>query len=220
MSRLYVGAQLERSPGPKYLEALNFAELALQPPLPRAKTLAGWREALPEGFVVSLVAPRPAVASSAGPMRFDEDMRAGLEWLLEAADVLGARAIVVPTEADTTTGQRDRDRLAAYFEHLPREGRLVVWAPTGLWEPEEAARFARRLGIQRAVDPLEDPPSDDEVPYARLRAVGARRRFSQDMLHEALAAVVASEPDEAFIAIESPRSFKEATRLHQIAAGG
>lgn len=220
MSRLYVGAQLDRPPGPKYVEALPFAELALRPPLPKAKTLAEWREALPEGFVVSLVAPRTAVASPAGPMRFDEGMSAGLDWLVEAADVLAVRAIVVPTEADTTTGQRDRDRLAAYFDRIPRQGRLVVWSPTGLWEPDEAARFARRLGIQRAVDPLEDPPSDDEVPYARMRAIGTRRRFSEDMLYEALAGVMATEPAEAFVAIESPRSFREATRLSQIAAGG
>ncbi len=217
-TRLYVGAQLDRPPGPKYVESLIFAELAPKPPLPKPKTLAGWRGGLPEGFVLSLVAPRAAVASRRGPMRFDEELEAGLGWFLEAAAALDARVLVVPTEADITTGQRDRDRLAAYFDRIPRD-RVVVWAPSGLWEPDQAHRLATKLGIQAAFDPLEDPVPPDPIVYGRMRAIGGRQRFTEGMLMDAFAEIVAAEPDEAFVAIESPRSFKEATRLVQIATG-
>lgn len=215
---ILAGAQLERAPGPKYVDALGFAELAPQPPLPKPETLAGWRERMPEGFRVSLVAPRPAVASRRGPLRFDDDLSAGVTWLLEAAEALAARALVVPTEADTTTGQRDRDLLRAYFEKLEDTRAAVYWAPRGLWEPEDARPFARRLGVGCTFDPLEDPvPAGDEV-YGRLRAIGGRQRFGEAMLEQVVEALLEAGPTLAMVAIESPRSFKEASRLAQLVA--
>ena len=217
-SRLFAGAQLERAPGPKYLEALRFAEMAPVAPLPRASTLAEWRGRLPDDFRTSIVAPRPAVASREGPMRLDDELEAGLRWLLEAADALRVRAIVVPTDADTTTGQRDRDRIAAYFERIPREGRKVVWAPSGLWEPDLAQPFAARLGIDLAFDPLEDLVPEGEVVYGRLRAIGGRQRFGPDALADVVDKVLESDAREVYVAIASPRSFKEAEKLAQLAA--
>lgn len=218
MTTIHAGAQLDRAPGPKYVEALHFAELALVPPLPRPETLTEWRSRMPEGFVVSLVAPRPAVASSAGAMRMDEELEAGLRWLSDAAAALDARVIVVPTEADTTTGQRDRDRIAAYFDRVRSDARKVVWAPSGLWEADLARPFASKHGIELAFDALEDPVPEVEVVYARLRAIGGRQRFSEGMLEEAVERITEAGASEAFVAIISPRSFKEATRLAQIAS--
>jgi uncharacterized protein YecE (DUF72 family) len=218
MPVLHVGTQLERPPGPKYLEELHFGELALPPPLPRPATLARWRKNLPTTFALALVAPRPTLVSSRGPLRFDEDLEAAVDWLGEAADALGAFALVLPTGADLTTGQRDRDLLAAYLERLPRpEGCIPVWAPSGLWEPDEAASQAQRLGVVYAVDPLESPIPEGPVGYARLRAVGGRRRFTEGMLDDTLEAVEASDNAEVYVAIESPRSFREATALQRMA---
>ena len=216
--RLFAGAQLERAPGPKYVEALRFAEMAPAAPLPKPTTLAEWRTRLPEDFRTAIVAPRAAVASREGAMRWGDDLEAGLRWLLQAADALRARAIVVPTEADTTTGQRDRDRIAAYFERIPRDARKVVWAPSGLWEPDLARPFAARLGIDLAFDPLDDVVPEGEVVYARLRAMGGRQRFGPDVLETVVDNVLASDAREAYVAIASPRSFKEAEKLAQLAA--
>jgi len=219
MTAIHAGASLERFPGPKYLGALRFAELTLRSPLPRTGTLEGWRASGPDDLVLSLVAPREAVASRRGPLRIDEDLEAGMGWLLDAARVLRARFVVVPTRSDTTTGQRDRDLLASYFDELRRDdGPRPVWAPGGLWEPEEAIRFSRKLGVACAWDPLHPdqvPPPDDPL-YVRLGAIGGRQRFTEGMLTEVVEAVEATGAREAWVAIESERSFREATRLARL----
>jgi uncharacterized protein YecE (DUF72 family) len=217
MPAIHAGAQLERPPGPKYLEELRFAEIALPAPLPRANTLARWRGNLPEDFLLSLVAPRPTFVSQRGPLRFDDDLEAAVEWLGEAAEALGARAVVLPTAAEVSTGPRDRDLLAAYVERLPRGAeRLIVWAPTGLWEPDEAADQAGKLGLVYAFDPLEAPVPPGPVAYGRLRAIGGRQRLTEGMLEQVHDALASSAATEAMVAIESPRSFNEAVALQRL----
>lgn len=212
---LHAGAQLERAPGQKYLATLQFAELAPKPPLPRPATLASWRARMPEGFRASIVAPRPAIVSEDGPMRFDEALRAGLSWLREAADAVDAAFIVVPTEAQLTTGQRDRDLMSAYFERIGN-GRPLVWAPAGLWEPELAHPFAQKLGVLRAIDPLEEEGPLGATGYARLRAMGGRSRLTDGILVEVSERLLSSVSEDVYVAIESPRSFQDAVRLHQL----
>lgn len=218
MTLLYAGALLDRAPGRKYVGSLGFAEIAPSEPLPRAITVRRWREELPDGFVTSFVVPRAATRSSKGALRFDDAMAAALEWSKEAAESLGARFVVVPTPNDLTTGQRDRDLLAVWLERFgTREGVELVWHPSGLWEHELAAPFARKLGVALAFDPLESEPSAERILYARMRALGIRSRFTETLLLDALDTVLSANPDEAFIAIDSPRSFKEATRLVELA---
>src|SRR5690606_7369207 len=141
-------------------------------------------------------------------------------WLCEAADALRVRSLVIPTAADLTPGQRDRDRLSAFFARIPRpDDRTLVWDPKGLWEREDIEDIAEREGILAAFDPLEDEAPPGDVLYARLRTVGARNRITGGMLTEALARLIDAAPDEAFVAIQSERSFKEAVTLAAIAAG-
>lgn len=219
MTLFYAGAVLDRAPGPKYVHSLAFAEIAPAEPLPRAATIAKWRQAFPSGFVPSFVVPAPARRSARGAFRFDDAMKAAFDWARESADALGARFVVVPTGSELTTGQRDRDLLAAWVEAFAApEGRQIVWHPSGLWDPELAAPFAEKLGVVLAFDPLESvPPEGEPLIYARMRAIGLRSRFSETLLLEALDAVLGADADEVFVAIESPRSFKEASRLAELA---
>jgi len=218
MTLIHAGALLDRAPGRKYVGALDFAEIAPAEPLPRVATVRRWRGEIPDGFITSFVVPTAACRSPKGPLRFDDAMTAAFEWARENAEILEARFVVVPTPSDVTTGQRDRDLLAAWFERFePPEGCELVWHPAGLWEPEIAAPFARKLGVRLAFDPLEAEPSDEPLLYARLRALGMRTRFTETLLLDALDALQSSEAAEAFVAIESPRSFKEASRLAELA---
>lgn len=220
MTRIHAGATLDRPPGPKYRSALRFAEIALGAPLPRVATLARWREALGDDMELGLVAPRPTLVSPRGPLRLDDDLEDAVGWLLEAADALAVRALVFPTGAEVTTGQRDRDRLAAYFDRIPEvEGRLRVWAPAGLWEPDMAEAHARALGLVYGFDPLEAPVPAGPVAYGRLRAIGARRRFGEGLLFEVQDRLQACGAEEAYVTIESPRSFREAVALQQAIDG-
>lgn len=217
MTRILTGAQLERPPGQKYLETLRFAELALTGPRPKTATLARWREELPADFVLSFVCPPAAWKSEKGALRFDEDMEGAFAWTVEAAQALRADLVVLPTGGAVTTGQRDRDLLAAWVERfrLP-EGSKIAWHPTGLWDRELAIPYARKLGAILAMDPLAIEPPRGEPTYARLRALGIRSRFTETLLLEVLEALVEAECPEAWVAIESPKSFREASRLAEL----
>ncbi len=218
---LHAGALVERPPGPKYTATLHFCELAFPGALPKASTLARFGASLPEGFLTSLVLPPSLVRSAAGPLRFDADLEARFGWIADAATALRLTAIVVPTGPDVTPGQRDRDRLAAYFARLPRaEGRHIVWAPSGVWEREQIEALAAREGVLPAFDPFEDPLPEGPVVYARVRTLGARSRISSGMILDLAEFLLESGCDDAFVAIESPRSFKEASALQTVAEGG
>jgi hypothetical protein len=217
---IFVGTVTERIPGPKYAAQLSFAELTLRPPLPRAPTLRRQRHEQPESVTLALRAPRSALCSARGPLRFDDALEAGFSWLLAAADALDARAVVLPTPSDLTPGVRDSELLAAYAARLPRSAqRHWVWEPSGAWERERAEALSTELGLVLAFDPLVDPRPAGATAYARLRALGARRNFSQAALEQALAAVQSDEGD-AFIAIDAPRSVQHALVLRQLIAGG
>jgi uncharacterized protein YecE (DUF72 family) len=219
MTRLHAGAVVDRAPGPKYRGALDFAELKSSAPLPRPGTLRRWREEVGAGLTLGLVVPASATRSKLGPFRPDAAMEAALRWTLEAAAALAPRFLVVPTSADFTTGQRDRDLFARWVERLePTLREALVWHPAGLWEPEVAQPFAERLAATLAFDPLDAetvPPGP--VTYARLRAIGGRSRFTETALREVLDMLEGAA--EAWVSIESPRSFTEASRLAALARG-
>ncbi len=218
MTVLHVGCTSERAPGPRYVRTLDFVELAPRAPLPRKGTLARMRKEMPDALAIALVAPRAALTSARGALRPDPGLDEAVTWTLEAHDMLRARLLVVPTPPDLTTGARDRDLLAAYVTRLgARSGRPIVWAPGGLWEPDVAARFAAKIGVVCAFDPLQAPAPRGAIAYARLQALGARQRFSEALLERVLVAILSDGIEEAYVAIESPMSFKEATALRALA---
>jgi uncharacterized protein YecE (DUF72 family) len=218
--QLLAGALLERPPGPKYTAELRFAELAPQAPLPKPGTLAKWRKKLPEGFELALRAPDSCWKSPKGPLRASAELDSGLSWLAEAADALEACMVVVRTSADVTTGARDRERLREYFERLRRtEGRIVVWKPTGLWEPETVQSVAGMLSVVGGIDAIDDPAPDTEVLYASLLAEGLRRSFSHAQLLDVLDKVQGSNASRVFVTVESGQSFREARLLQGLSEG-
>jgi hypothetical protein len=217
---LLAGALLERPPGPKYTSELRFAELALKPPLPKPGTLAKWRQNLPDGFELGLRAPDECWQSPEGPLRPSGELDSGLAWLSGAADALRASVIVIVTNAAVTTGARDRERLREYFARVPRaEGRLIVWKPSGLWEPETVQIMASALSVVGGFDALDDPAPNAEVVYASLLAEGARRSFSHAQLLEVLHRLETSSAARAFVTIESGQSFREARLLQALSEG-
>ena len=217
---LLAGALLERPPGPKYTSKLRFAELAPQSPLPKAGTLAKWRQKLPDGFELALRAPDPCWQSPAGPLRPSAELDSALGWLSEAADALQASMIVVTTGPAVTTGARDRQRLREYFSRVPRaEGRPVVWRPSGLWEPETVQAMASVLSVVGGFDAIDDPAPNTDVLYTSLLAEGFRRSFSHALLLDVLDKLQSSGASRAFVTIESGQSFREARLLQALSEG-
>ncbi len=218
MTRIHAGALLTRPPGQKYLAELDFAELDLPEPLPTARTLRRWREQMPDELELGLIAPRAACRSDKGPLRFDDAMRTAFERTQEAASILRARFVILTTGADVTTGRRDRNLLAEWVEPWD-ESHAIVWQPRGLWDPELAIPFAKKLGVLYGFDPLEgDAVPTGPLVYARLAAVGARKRFDETRLLDIVDAVEQTGAEEAFVALDSPASFREATRLCAVAS--
>ncbi len=216
---LLSGSILDRAPGRTYTTTLGFAELSLRAPLPRAATLTAWRSALPKDFALALRAPKNAVVSAKGPLRVDAAVEASLAWVLEAAQALEVRAVVFATPADLTPGGRSQDLLASYVERLPKvPNRHYVWAPRGVWEPEDTEPLCAKLGLSRAFDPLETPRPAGPFVYAELRALGHRKSFSQSALQDALEVIASEEYDEAFISVDAERGFDVAKRIMKIAA--
>jgi hypothetical protein len=215
---LLAGSALDRLPGPKYAAQLRFAELLPRPPLPRTATLRRMRHELPEGLTLALRAPQSTLSSARGALRFDAELERSFEWLLQARDALNAKLVVLPTAADLTPGPRDRELLSTLAARLPREpDRYWVWAPSGPWEVEDAARLASSLDLVLAFDPLLQPRPPGPVVYARLLALGARRSFSDGLLEEVTALLEAEPEAESFVTIDAPRSFEYAVRLQKIA---
>ena len=217
---LLAGALLERAPGPKYLEALSFAELALvDASLPKPNTLRRWREGAPEGFTLSLRVPRSITHELVDGTLTLADTLSDAEWLAEALEASAADVVVLATGSEVKTSKTDRERLAATAAQL-REvvgERPLVWAPKGLWDSDLARPFARKHGLTYAYDPLEDDAPAGPLHYASLRALGARQRFSDGLLYELLERLQESDAEQAYVVLESPHSFKEARLLQALA---
>ena len=219
MSKLHIGAQLDRAPGRKYTAALRFAEFAPRAPLPRPGTLASMRSGLPDEFVFALRAPRSSIVSARGALRMDAELEAGISWLVSAADALSARAVVFNTPADLTPGARSRELLRDYVARLPRSlERHYVWLPQGVWEPEDAAALCAELGLVYGFDPLETRAPASALTYATLRALGHRSGFSSAALSDALVAILSHRPSEAFLSVDAERAFDIARRLTTLLA--
>lgn len=218
--QVFAGTLLQRPPGRKYAAELRFAELAPRAPLPKPATLARWRKNLPAGFEIALRVPDECWLSPAGPLRLDEDLGAAVGWLTEAAGALEAALVVVATGAAITTGARDRDRVREYFAEVVRAtGRVVVWRPTGLWEPAALQRIANELSIIGGIDAVDDPVPNTETVYATLTAEGLRRSFSHAQLLEVLDKLRHSHASRAFVSIDSAQSFREASLLQALSEG-
>lgn len=214
---ILAGATLERPPGRKYVEALHFAELTFPSSLPKRGTLKRWRASLPSEFEVAIVAPRATRISALGAFRFDPELERQLAWYCDALVATDGHAVVT-TGAELSTSGRDRERFAAWIARLPkREGRHVIWAPSGIWEAELAQPFATELGIVCAFDPLQDDIPAGPIGYARLQALGARQRFGEGLLTEVLDALDDADHERTYVAIESARSFREAKMLQALA---
>ena len=219
--RLLAGALLDRPPGPKYVAELGFAELSPSDPLPKPRTLAKWRQGLPTGFELALRAPAACWRSSAGPLRLDDELDVGLGWLAQASEALQPTLIVVATDASVTTGARDRERLRAYFDRIPRpNGALIAWKPRGLWEPAATQSMASTLSVIGGFDALDDPVPSQDVVYACLLAEGLRRSFSHSQLLQVVEKLQSSTATRAFVTVESAQSFREARLLQALFEGG
>jgi uncharacterized protein YecE (DUF72 family) len=173
---------------------------------PTLKTLRAWRKEVGPAFEFCIVAP--AALRSPRPA---EALDREIEATLAMVDAAQARTLLVQTAPDVTPSSVWRERLVKLFERLGRDGTLVVWEPSGLWEAEEAAVFAKKHGAVLCVDPFQAGVPRGPVAYLRLRALGETRSFGGARL-EALAAEL-RERREVYVVVEAPRALTTAMSL-------
>ena len=206
-------------PVPKYVKALPFAELSLRGPLPTAKTLRKWRSEWPQGFEIALRIPERAWVGGQGAFRSDQKQQDAQQWLFEAASAIEASHLVLRTDRRMSTGPRDREAFEAYLGQLRAKiDHPIVWSAAGLWEPSTHRRVATELQLIAGFDPVETGATNDDTLYASLIAEGLRRSFAHALLSDALCTLTRSgSATKAYVAIESPASFREAQLLQSLA---
>ena len=177
---------------------------------PTQATLRRWRKGVPPPFDFSVVA---------GPELSKVKLTALAERELEAArkamDVLQARCFVLRTPADVTPAAVWRDRIKKIVGRFPRDVTHVVWEPSGVWETEDAAAFAKSIDVVLAVDAAREPVPAGPVAYVRLRAMGETRSFGPSALERIVQAV--GDRRDVYAILETDSAMNEGKRLRALA---
>lgn len=217
--RLRLGTRLSSPPGPKYRGLLSFAEAAFPGGLPKPAKLGPWVEgSTKDQMALSLIAPQETIFDAQGRL-WAKGEHAPLDRLAAAAEALQAKFVVLETKRHLSPGQRDRDQFADYCERLRTRlgATTVVWRTGGMWEVESAAAFAQQASLIMASNPLDTPVWCRPHTYFQLHAEGVTKRFGEDhfasLADSLLEMTEESEERDVFVALESPRSFRETTRL-------
>lgn len=225
--RTLIGTTVGRGSIANFARRYDVLEVDLldREPTPRDATLRKWRKEAGPTLQISIVAPK-ALAILRPTPALDE----ALTRYLEAQRLLQARFLLLQTPSDVTPGELQRERLQKVVERL-REGLgeardlvRIAWEPRGVWEPDTAASFAQKLGVDLAFDPLGDPREPFFHPvlrYWRLGTVGGRTEFPPARLRY-LAEVIAAESKgreegERVVIFTTPHANKEAKRLQTLA---
>lgn len=216
-TRLHIGAKELRGELAAYAKRFDLLEVrGMDAPSlrlgPSAATLRRWRKVVPPEFEFCVVAG-PNVAKLKPTEEHDLELAA----MLDAAKLLEARVLLVPTPVDVTPSKLWRERLEVLLDKLPRDATSVVWEPSGLWEIGDAAVQANKWGIAVGVDPSRDPIPAGPVAYCRLRSLGATRAYSTAALQKVALAI--GERRDAYVVIETPNALKEGKTLRALVRG-
>jgi len=195
----------------RYFRELSFIELTAT--MSRA-ALARWRKLAPDGAIAlhgALFATTDAIAQ----------LRGALATVAAPTAVFRSPALFSPST-------EHRERLRRFFGEVATAeeiGATRVWIPDGLWEPRDAIRFARELGVTCTFDPLVREPGvplemffdlELDVLYVRVERPGVLRAERMDDL------AVLFEHYEALpttIAFATTDRWRDARALKKLLAG-
>jgi len=214
-TRFHIGAKRLESNLAAYAKRFDFLEVHMPAhgePAPALATLRRWRKQVPPHFDFAV-----AVGPAATAVKPGKALDADLETALSAADALQARWVLMTTPLDVTPAAIWRERLGKVVARLRRDATMLAWEPRGLWEHDDAERFARDLGLVLVTDPLRDAIPAGPIAYLRLRALGETRSFGTAALERVVAATFGRR--DAYVILETPSALAECKRLRQLAQG-
>ena len=180
------------------------------PPGPNLATMRRWRKQVPPAFDFCVV-----LGPNASRLKPSEDSDAEVAAALQAVDVLQARALLIKTPVEVTPGAVWRNRLEAMAGRLRREPTHLVWQPSGVWEIEDAAVLARKIGLVLVVDAARDPVPSGATAYVRLPALGETRSYGSAALERVIDAV--GERRDAYVVLETEGALTEAKKFRSLA---
>jgi hypothetical protein len=217
MARFHIGAVLDRVPSPRYFETLSHLELTLSG-IPKAATIQKLRAGIPSGATLAVQIPPSIVNGDKGALRH-QDPNIFTSVITALKSFRADRAVLV-TGVELSPGPRDREALASFAERLKKaDAPPLVWQSGGPWDAEDAMDFARSIGIEPAIDPLEPPPGPRSAVYARVRAIGVRARLGDGLLSKMAENLLAFGAEDAFVTIEAGDATKRCRRLIELLQG-
>lgn len=218
--RFHIGAKQLKSTLSAYAKRFDLLEVKMDqvgrnsPTPANAAALRRWRKQVPPHFDFAVVASKELAALKPEKV-VDEE----IADLLAAANALEARVIVISTPTDVTPSPVWRERLKKVIGKLPNDDvTQIVWEPHGLWEIDDAAMLARKLGVVLAVDAARDPVPEGQVAYVRLRALGETRSFGPSALERIVESI--GPRRDAYVVLETTSALTECKALRCIAQGG
>lgn len=219
------------------LSALEVHETATEETT--TKKLAQWRTESPKGFAFTMVAHRalcgqvdssdqlPAALrgdlrpEEVGLLQQTEGTRRVWASVLETAEALSPKLIVLRTPMDFTPSDTNRARMEWFAKELaPQTKAAIAWEPHGLWDLDETIAFARGLGIV----PIFDAFADLEVAAGRGTAYfvlyerrGLRSKFDDFDMEDLLERC---EPyQRAILIFRGKNKYRDARLAHTVWKG-
>jgi len=178
--------------------------------MPNAATLRRWRRNVSPTFEFAVVCG-PTMAT----LKKSDAADAERTLFTQTCDLLEARIAIVKTPVDVSPSQVWRDRLRTFVDSIRRDSTAVVWECSGLWELEEAARFAKKIDVVLVTDPARDPVPEGPVAYCRLRALGETRSFGPAALDRVAKNI--GERRDSYVVIETDTALTECKELRKAA---
>lgn len=214
-TRYHIGAKGLQGDIKAYSKRFDFLEVPMapagQPKLaPTVATMKRWKKSVAPHFEFCVV-----LGPNVGLVKPSADLDHELDAARAAINTLGARTMLLRTSREVTPSSLWRDRMAKLLERLPSDASTVVWEPQGVWETDDAAVFAKKVGVVLAVDPSRDPVPVGPIAYGRLRALGESRSYGPSALDRVVTAI--GERREAYVVIETTSALTECKRLRQAA---
>lgn len=217
MTTFHIGSAGFSAARSRYARKLAFVEIDVGRPPPAPKVLERWRTEAGGAMVWAVVTPAIFWGEKDWPLRDEKATQAEIDRLVNVVKPLGARVVVLRTPPSIRPGTVAAKKFLAVAERVQKMAPVVVWEPNGLWEREDAQALVKGTSIIVSADPLRDDVEGEPVVYARMRGLGADRRYHAGRLEEIVVALAACE--EAFVIFDTQDSFKEASRLRSLLEG-
>lgn len=183
----------------------DLLELLVSSSMPKPATLARYRSDRPD--VRYSVRLHPDVLTKGDVQDAD------VERAREAAEILGADFVVIPSGPRFTPTTRNRELLQRFTGALKGEGRHVGWEPRGLFEANEAEQWAETADALLVRDVSRERAPSGDLVYSRVLPFGHGKRLGQTALERLCSALEGKK--SAYVVIDAEGASAARTNLRE-----